>query len=146
MRPRLYFAYGSNMDPRQMRHRCPEAARLGRVTLQGFRFIINSRGVATIECNKRSKVMGVLWELGPRCEATLDRFEGIVWGFYRKERVVVCDDGGREFSALTYIDPVRERGLAREGYMERVLLGAKRADIPLTNFRGYFNWARRHAA
>lgn len=146
MNPRLYFAYGSNMDPRQMRVRCPDAVRMGRVTLDGFRFLINRRGVATIERDRRSNVMGVLWDLSPRCEATLDRFEGVLWGYYRKQEIIVRDEEGLELPALVYIDPVRERGLPREGYLERVLLGARRAGIPLENFDSYINWARRNAA
>lgn len=146
MSPRLYFAYGSNMDPRQMRVRCPGAVRLDRVTLDGYRFLINRRGVATLEKDRRSSVMGVLWDLSPRCETILDRFEGVVWGFYRKVETTVRDDGGIEFPALVYIDPVRERGLPRDGYLEKVLLGARRAGIPMSNFATYLNWGRRHAA
>ena len=146
MIPRLYFAYGSNMDPRQMRVRCPDAESLGRVTLDGYRFLINRRGVATIERDIRARVTGVLWDLPPRGEATLDRFEGVIWGFYRKEEVFVRDEDGVEYPALAYIDPVRERGLPREGYLERVLLGARRAGIPMSNFASYLNWTRRHAA
>lgn len=146
MNHRLYFAYGSNMDPRQMRTRCPEAANMGRVTLTGHRFLINRRGVATIERDGRAQVMGVLWKLSPRCEASLDRYEGVVWGFYHKKKVVVEDEIGMELSALVYIDPVRERGLPRKGYLDRVLLGAKRAGIPLSNFAAYLDWIRRHAA
>ena len=119
---------------------------MGRVALEGFRFLINRRGVATLERDRRAWVEGVLWELSPRCEATLDRYEGVVWGFYRKENVTVCSADGREFHALVYIDPVRERGLPREGYFERVMLGARRAGIPLSNFASYLGWTRRHAA
>jgi len=90
--------------------------------------------------------MGVLWDLTARCEASLDRFEGIVWGFYRKEKIFVRDEDADEFSALVYIDPVRERGFPREGYLEKVLLGARRAGIPMDNFAAYLNWAHRHAA
>lgn len=143
---RLCFAYGSNMDPRQMRVRCPDAVSLGRATLDGFRFLINRRGVATLERRRQSSVMGVLWALSPRCEAALDRFEGVVWGFYRKTEAVVRDEDGAAHSALVYIDPVRERGFPRPGYMEKVLLGARRAGIPESNFAAYFNWLRRHAA
>lgn len=45
---RCYFAYGSNMDVRQMGQRCPGATLLWTATLGGYRFIINRRGVATV--------------------------------------------------------------------------------------------------
>lgn len=143
---RLYFAYGSNMDPRQMRVRCPDAIRVETATLPGFRFLINRRGVATIERHRPSSVMGVVWKLTRDCERTLDLHEGVLWGFYRKETVPVVGASGQVIPALVYIDPIRERGFPREGYMEKVFLGARRANIPESNFRGYFNWRRRHAA
>lgn len=143
---RLYFAYGSNMDPRQMRVRCPNAQRVGTATLPGYRFVINRRGVATIERHCRSSVMGVVWKLSRECERTLDLHEGVLWGFYRKETVEVCADQGESLRVLVYIDPIRERGFPRPGYMEKVLLGARRANIQDENFRAFFRWARRHAA
>lgn len=142
----LYFAYGSNMDPRQMRVRCPDAVRLGCATLAGHRFLINRRGVATLERDRRASASGVLWELTPACEVSLDRHEGVVWGFYRKEFMAVTDDDGFGCVALVYIDPIRERGLPREGYLEKVMLGARRVGIPATNFQSYLEWMRRHAA
>ena len=45
---RCYFAYGSNMDADQMGRRCSAAAIIGTASLEGYRFIINSRGVATV--------------------------------------------------------------------------------------------------
>ena len=33
----LYFAYGSNLDPTQMRRRCPTSAPAGPATLDGWR-------------------------------------------------------------------------------------------------------------
>lgn len=146
MTPRLYFAYGSNMDPRQMRARCPGAVAMGRATLGGFRFLINRRGVATIERHRRCSVMGVLWDLSPRCEAALDRFEGVDWGIYRKEEVVVRDGAGWDFPALVYIDPERRRGIPRAGYLEKILLGASLAGIPTDTFAAHLDRRPRHAA
>lgn len=134
------------MDPRQMRMRCPNALAVGRAKLNGYRFLINRRGVATIEQDAPATVAGVLWKISPQCEVSLDRFEGVLWGFYQKRKVFVCDDNGVRKSALVYIDPVCERGVPREGYLEQVLLGARRAGIPQKNFAAHFAWARRHAA
>ncbi len=33
MKTTLYFAYGSNLDPAQMRRRCPHSAPLGQAVL-----------------------------------------------------------------------------------------------------------------
>ena len=144
---RLYFAYGSNMDPRQMRVRCPDAVMLGTATLAGHRFLINGRGVATLERCSTARVMGVLWNLTEACELSLDHHEGLIWGFYQKLLMPVLPrERGAIAEAIVYIDPVRERGFPREGYLEKVLLGARRAGIPESNFQTYFNWAKRNAA
>ena len=56
---RLYFAYGSNMNPVQMRFRCPTSKAVALATLKGYRFTINSRGVATIVESEKSSVNGI---------------------------------------------------------------------------------------
>lgn len=143
---RLYFAYGSNMNPRQMAERCPAAVWLGRAVLKGNRFVINQRGVATLVPNRRASTFGVLWSITPACEAALDRFEGVLLGFYEKRIVKVINLDDRPEQALTYIDPVCEVGLPRPGYLERVIDGARRAGIPDRNFHGYLKEALRYAA
>lgn len=45
---RLYFAYGSNLSPEQMAHRCPDSIFLGKATLCGYRWQVNERGRANI--------------------------------------------------------------------------------------------------
>lgn len=87
--PRLYFAYGSNMDPEQFGSRCPNSRTLGTATLASYRFIITARGYASIEPHDGSLVQGVLAELTEEDEAALDYFEGVSHGIYRKESLVV---------------------------------------------------------
>ena len=147
MRERFYFAYGSNMDPRRMRDRCRRAECLGRATLRGYRFLINERGVATIELQGNAKVMGALWKITSRCEAALDQFEGVHRGTYFKKDVeVVLDETGQTLDALVYIDPICERGFPRAGYWQRIAFGAKSVGIPHENFASYLRWARCYAA
>jgi hypothetical protein len=59
----LYFAYGSNMDLAQMSNRCERAATVSAAKLPSHRFIINSRGVATIVPDPSSTVQGLLWRI-----------------------------------------------------------------------------------
>ena len=44
----LYFAYGSNLNPPQMRRRCPGAQPEGRALLTNWRLILTTRGSANI--------------------------------------------------------------------------------------------------
>src|SRR5262245_23817551 len=79
-----YFAYGSNMVWEQMRLRCPGAQTLGIGKLRDYRFIINQQGVATIVPAATRTVYGVLWEITPSHERTLDDYEGLDDGWYYK--------------------------------------------------------------
>ncbi|KAI1759455.1 hypothetical protein GGR53DRAFT_143210 [Hypoxylon sp. FL1150] len=44
----LYFAYGSNLSTSQMRDRCPQSTPVALARLPGWKWIINTRGVANI--------------------------------------------------------------------------------------------------
>ncbi|CAJ2500446.1 Uu.00g032990.m01.CDS01 [Anthostomella pinea] len=44
----LYFAYGSNLSPTQMKERCPGSTPIGLAHLPGWTWIINERGYANI--------------------------------------------------------------------------------------------------
>lgn len=121
-----YFAYGSNMDVHQMAMRCPDAVVVGTACLRGHRFLINTHGVATVVPSKREAVHGVLWEISKADEASLDHYEGVATGFYRKVIARVRFDDGNTPSALIYVARDDKPGRARPGYLERVVAAAKR--------------------
>src|SRR5665213_2622846 len=50
----LYFAYGSNMDPRKLGDRVGAVRKVGNATLYHRRFLINARGVATVKIDHSS--------------------------------------------------------------------------------------------
>ena len=68
-----YFAYGSNMDLSQMKDRCRTALPEGHGTLKGFRFLINSRGVASIVVDEQATVRGVASSVTDADLESLDR-------------------------------------------------------------------------
>lgn len=76
-----YFAYGSNLDPVQMRRRCPRSTPLGRATLRQHRLVFPrpcahwGGGVAGIEPHEPSNVEGVLYHLTDADLAALDACE-----------------------------------------------------------------------
>lgn len=122
-----YFAYGSNMNPTQMAERCPAAIALGVVTLLGWDIAINERGVATIlpaGSGDRSVAMeGVLWSVTDKCLETLNYYESVRTGLYRREevRVVMAQ---QEVEAIAYVASSTGRGDPRTGYLETILEGA----------------------
>jgi hypothetical protein len=122
-----YFSYGSNMNPTQMGKRCPAAIALGVVTLHSWDIAINERGVATIlpadTGQEPVSMEGVLWSVTDGCLETLDRYEGVRLGLYRREevRIVAADE---DVAAIAYVASSRGHGEPRPGYLETILEGA----------------------
>ena len=128
---RAYFAYAINMHPDEMAHRCPKATLQGTATLNGHRFIINQRGVATLVPTARSLVYGVLWNLTASDEAALDPVEGVNEGFYKKP-VIMARHEGREYPAFIYLASNSTPGWPRPGYLETVCNAARSFRFPAT--------------
>ncbi|WP_099023564.1 poly-gamma-glutamate hydrolase family protein [Mycolicibacterium palauense] len=124
----LYFAYGSNLCVEQMGRRCPDALRPRAATLADHDWLINERGVATIEPFPGSLVHGVLWDVSDADLATLDSAEGVPVR-YRRDRMMVHTVDG-PLDAWVYIDHRVDAGPPRPGYLERVLSGARHHRLP----------------
>ncbi|VEG57627.1 phage-related replication protein [Mycolicibacterium aurum] len=123
-----YFAYGSNLCVQQMSQRCPDARNPRRATLADHDWLINERGVATVEPFAGSEVHGVVWQVSDRDLATLDSAEGVPVRYRRDELTVLTDDGPAP--AWVYIDHRVEPGPPRPGYLERILAGAHHHGLP----------------
>lgn len=137
---RPYFAYGSNMDRDQMRVRCPGAELIGPARLDGYRYLVNQRGVATVVPLEGSRVHGLVWELDDHHEAELDRYEGVAGGFYRRERLVVTAAHRDAVDALVYVAADESPGAARPDYQELIVAAAEREGLPapyLAELRGW---------
>lgn len=126
--PHSYFAYGSNLCVNQMARRCPDAADPRPATLTGHDWLINERGVATVEPFDGAEVHGVLWRLSEHDLTVLDSAEGVPVR-YRRERLVVQTADG-SFPAWVYIDPRVGPGPPRPGYLERIIDGARHHGLP----------------
>ena len=130
MAKRLYFAYGSNMDRDQMDKRCPDSVPAGVVRLDGYRFLINTLGVATVLPHEDGVVHGLLWRVSASDEKTLDGYEGVEQGIYRKEKLYVKATGGSTEKALIYIASDTEPGVPRPDYIERIITAAQEHRLP----------------
>ena len=126
-----YFAYGSNMLPQQMAERCPGSRARGKAVLRGWRFHITTRGSASIVPIPDGQVHGALWRCSARHFNTLDRYEGVALGNYRRHRIEVIDEFGHILPAITYVGARRHPGRARVNYMvTAVLAGADAFGLP----------------
>jgi gamma-glutamylcyclotransferase len=103
---RLYFAYGSNLDPFQMWRRCPDASHFAIATLPNHALAFAGYsanwggGVATIVQAKNVATTGVLYTLTEEDIARLDRFEGCPYAYRRARKVVIDDDGKRRVAEV----------------------------------------------
>jgi hypothetical protein len=129
MTTRLYFAYGSNMDPEQMDARCPDARALGQAFLADWEMHIGIRGVATVVESPGSLTWGVLWELSPSDEQSLDHYEGVAAGRYRRE-ILTVQSPESAHAALIYIEEFVGDGDPLPIYLQRILNGARAFDLP----------------
>ncbi|MBX7433802.1 poly-gamma-glutamate hydrolase family protein [Mycobacterium sp. Y57] len=126
--PHTYFAYGSNLCVRQMAQRCPDAVDPRPAKLADHDWLINERGVATVERFSGGEVHGVIWQLSDRDLATLDSAEGVPLRYRRDELTVHTEHGPA--TAWVYIDHRVEPGPPRPGYLERILDGARHHGLP----------------
>jgi hypothetical protein len=121
---RLYIAYGSNLNLRQMAYRCPTAKPVGAVILKDYELLF--RGVATIEPRKGSTVPVLLWDIKPTDEVFLDRYEGYPH-FYEKQ-IMEIELNNRPVSAMVYImTPGHEAGYPSRVYLNVIAEGYKSA-------------------
>ncbi|OBK90926.1 poly-gamma-glutamate hydrolase family protein [Mycolicibacter sinensis] len=128
MAPHIYFAYGSNLCVQQMARRCPEASDPRPATLADHDWLINQRGVATVEPFPGSRVHGVLWRVSARDLAALDSAEGVPVR-YRRDRLTVHTSDGPA-PAWVYIDHRVQPGAPRDGYLERIIGAAVQHRLP----------------
>ena len=88
MAKRYYIAYGSNLNVRQMRWRCPSARIIGTSVLEGWRLLFKGSKTGsylTIERDVNYEVPVAVWEVTREDEQALDRYEGFPDFYYKKE-------------------------------------------------------------
>jgi gamma-glutamylcyclotransferase (GGCT)/AIG2-like uncharacterized protein YtfP len=105
----LYFAYGANMHPEAMQWRCPKAMASQAFILRDWELKFYSH--ATIERRRGAEVAGVLWEITPDCEQSLDMFEG--FPSYYTKRTWIQDRTQFFFYEMT----TPKSGRPSEGYV-----------------------------
>ncbi len=123
-----YFAYGSNMADGQMAKRCPDARKLGRARLAGYRWIISTRGYANVVESPGAEVEGVLFEISVSDERALDRYEAVASGLYGKAMLPVRF-GDSEITALVYVGPHQDEGVPKREYIGRINEGLADAGL-----------------
>jgi len=104
----LYAAYGSNLDPRQMAHRCPHSPLRSTGWLTGWRITFGGEGwdgaLPTLVEDSGSQIFVALYDVTDADEASLDSWEGADQGLYRKVRVRVATLEGEQLAWVYVLD------------------------------------------
>ncbi len=124
-----YFAYGANMDRAHMSQAAPGATVIGVATIADHRLTIGHAGFGTLVPASGGRVCGLVWNLTPTDEKSLDQFEGIDRGFYRKAIMAVTTSDGT-FDAMVYLAVDARPGKASPDYLRQVVAGARAAGFP----------------
>lgn len=104
MSKRLYVAYGSNLNIRQMKHRCPTAKLYGTGEIKDYELQFKGQpdsAFATIAPKKGASVPVAVWEIQARDEMSLDRYEGYPSHYFKQNVHVQLD--GEKVNAMVYI-------------------------------------------
>jgi gamma-glutamylcyclotransferase (GGCT)/AIG2-like uncharacterized protein YtfP len=131
----LYAAYGSNMDPAQMKERCPHSPAAGAGWVEGWRLTFGGEdlgwegALATIVEDPGSNVYVGLYDVTPHDERTLDAWEGADNGLYRKVRVRVATLEGDQLAWVYLLDGF-EGGLPSARYLGVLADAAEKAGAP----------------
>lgn len=115
----LYFAYGSNLQLKQMAKRCPDSQFQGRARLHNFRWQINDRGFANVIPDPNACVEGLVYLLSAEDEERLDRSEGVPTAYQKKWTEVeffptTAKLGGRKVTEMLRFDLI-ERNAQKGG-------------------------------
>jgi len=143
----LYFAFGSNLDPDQMRVRCPAHRVIGVAVLRDHKLVFPifstgwGGGVASLQLSHGNDVWGVLYDLGDEDLRALDRYEGFrgpgdPHNLYEREPVWVelvrPEDGSvpRRVKAAAYLAHTANPSPPSRRYLDAVIKGARAHRLP----------------
>ncbi|MEU6851037.1 gamma-glutamylcyclotransferase [Actinacidiphila alni] len=131
----LYAAYASNLDARLMTRRAPHSPQRGTGWLDGWRLTFGGEqmgwegALATLVEDPDSQVFVGLYDLAPVDEESLDRWEGVPLGMYRRTTVRVHTLDG-DAAAWAYVLNDYEGGLPSARYLGEIADAAEAAGAP----------------
>jgi gamma-glutamylcyclotransferase (GGCT)/AIG2-like uncharacterized protein YtfP len=133
----LYAAYAGNLDPHRMAQRAPASPPAGAGWLRGWRLTFAGADLGwqgplatVVECTDiESEVFVMLYEVTESDEQSLDEWEGVGLGFWRKVRVRVDSMSGSQIAWLYVLDAY-EGGLPTRDYIQLIADAAHAGGAP----------------
>lgn len=130
--PKIYAAYGSNLNHDQMARRCPAAEFIGTGQLRGYRLVF--RGVADIEYSPGDVVPIGLWRVTPDCVRALDAYEGFP-RLYGRNKCQIYRGAGKSTEAFIYYMNREGYGMPSQGYLQSIADGYEHCGLKLAYLR-----------
>ena len=131
----LYAAYGSNLDPERMAVRAPHSPLRGTGWLVGWRLTFGGEDVSwegplgTVVEDPAHQVYVALYDLTDGDVESLDKWEGVDIGLFRKIRVRVQTLDG-DVAAWIYVLDAYEGGLPSARYLGMLADAAEAGGAP----------------
>jgi hypothetical protein len=131
----LYAAYGSNLDPERMAQRAPHSPLRSTGWLVDWRLTFGGEDVSwegalgTVVEDPGHQVYVALYDLMPADEESLDKWEGVDIGLFRKLRVRVQTLDGQVMAWLYVLDAY-EGGLPSARYLGMLADAAEAGGAP----------------
>ena len=84
----LYFAFGSNLNQKQMKRRCRDSKYIGCYSLKNYKLVFRNYflggGVAYVLKKKNSSVLGAIYKISKKDEKELDIYEDFPKTYIKK--------------------------------------------------------------
>ena len=127
----FYLAYGSNLNVRQMKLRCPTARVVGIAEIKDYELLFKGSKTGsylTIEPKEGGIVPVAVWEVQTMDEASLNRYEGFPKFYYKKDMEIrykgIRTGRHRTVTAFVYImHEDREIGIPSNRYISTCIEG-----------------------
>lgn len=152
MKTNLMFAYGSNLNLRQMAYRCPNGKSIGRLRLEGWKLVFRSVADIVETGDPEDYCWGGVWRITEACERVLDRYEGVSEtgrGLYRKEYIPIKPLPDGTDCMLVYV--MNSTGVypPSRSYFDCIWEGYKNFHIPKEGFTALknavqYSWDEKH--
>lgn len=124
----LYFGYGMNTDPEQMKMRTGQPLALGRGMIRdhAFRFALH----ADVYPQTGINTYGVLWEIDDEALNSLDAREG--YPYYYDRKIVTVEANGTTYQAWMYfMTPGHPEREPSKGYYDMLVRGYTTFNVPM---------------
>jgi len=133
----LYFAYGSNLNQKQMRRRCPGCKFVTTGQLDGFHLYYggqtdewDNKAYANLIKSHNSAVWGAIYELSEADIKKLDGFENAPKDYIRKRLTIHTKND--VIKAYVYIGHRVKIGQPSSKYRRTIMQGARAKHLPKT--------------